>query len=161
MWLRYLLLAVLMVSCHVAQAASLYLVRHAEKHAGENPELTQQGHQRAQRLASLFSTTDLDVIYSTDYHRTRQTAQPMAAAKNLQVNVYDPKALTSLAEQLLADNKNAVIIGHSNTTPQLVRLLSNQAIPDMDEQTYHLIYQVITFPDHPDQPAVVNVFSSQ
>jgi len=144
----------------IADAASFYLIRHAEKQTGDDPELTVQGQQRAQRIAHLLSLTNSDAIYSTNYQRTRQTAEPIAQVKSLTVQHYNPKELKQFAHKLLSDNKDAVIVGHSNTTPQLVRLLSGQSVPDMDEQTYYKIYQVVTFPDVEGQPAVVNVLNS-
>lgn len=141
-------------------AATFYLIRHAEKQLGDNPPLTQQGEQRAQRIAGMLATADIDLIYSTNYHRTQATAQPLADSKHLPVVTYDAGDLENFAAQLLKENRNAVIIGHSNTTPQLVRLLSAHPVPDMDEQTYHLIYQVVMCPDATKSRAVVNILSS-
>ena len=47
-----------------------------------------------------------------------------------------------MKKQLLAQNGVVVVIGHSNTTPQLASLLSNQAIESMDESQYGHYYLV-------------------
>ncbi|KAA3638587.1 MAG: histidine phosphatase family protein [Proteobacteria bacterium] len=159
--LRLLFICLMLWSLGPASAATFYVLRHAEKQTGDDPALTEQGQQRAQRLANLLSNADIQAIYSSHYQRTRQTAEPIAEIKKLPITQYDPKALNQFAQKLLSENKNAVIIGHSNTTPQLVRMLSQQPIPDMDEKTYDLIYQVVTFSEIAGQQSVVNVLSSQ
>lgn len=160
MRLRYLCVCLMMTLMGVADSASFYVIRHAEKEPGDDPGLTVEGQQRAQRIANLLSLTDVEAVYSTNYQRTRQTAATIAQVKNLPVQQYDPNQLKQFAEKLLLKNSSAVIVGHSNTTPQLARLLSGQSIPDMDEKSFNLIYQVITIPDADMPHGVVNVLSS-
>lgn len=160
MRLRYLCVCLMMTLMGVADCASFYVIRHAEKGPGDDPGLTVEGQQRAQRIANLLSLTDIETVYSTNYQRTRQTAESIAQVKNLPVQQYDPKALKQFAEKLLLKNSSAVIVGHSNTTPQLARLLSGQSVPDMEEKSFNLIYQVITIPDADMPHGVVNVLSS-
>ena len=54
-----------------------YFIRHAEKDRtdlkNKDPELTEIGIQRAKKWADYFDNIDLDLIYSTNYKRTRQT----------------------------------------------------------------------------------------
>lgn len=154
-------LFVLMFCCAHVQAATFYLIRHAEKQTGDDPSLTREGLDRAQRIANLLAQADIKKIYSTDYRRTQETAKPLAKKADLSVIIYNPKDLKQFANEIRQSEGNVVIFGHSNTTPQLVRLLSGQAIPDMDESTYHLIYQVITFPESKNNKTAVNVLSSQ
>jgi len=143
------------------QAATFYLIRHAEKQSGDNPSLTRKGHERAHRIANLLAHADIKSIYTTDYRRTHETAEPLAKKLDLSVTTYDPKNLQQFAEELRLSEVNVVIFGHSNTTPQLTRYLSGQSVPDMDEITYHLIYQVIIIPELNNSKTVVNVLSSQ
>ena len=161
MRIKFLSICLLLMLLSTADAATFYLLRHAEKQTGDNPELTAQGQKRAGRVAKLLSLTDIQAIYSTDYQRTRQTAEPIAQVKNLPVQLYNPKSLKQFAQKLIDLNENAIIVGHSNTTPELVNLLSGQTVPAMDEGTFNLIYQVITIPDSTDKKAVINVLSSQ
>ncbi len=62
-------------------------------------------------------------MYSTNYKRTQQTALPIAKEQNLEIISYTTKELIS--EKFIANNKgkNIVIVGHSNTTPELVNIL--------------------------------------
>jgi len=124
---------------------TIYLVRHAEKQiiTGEkNPELTLCGIKRAEQLAVIFKNIKLANIYSTSYKRTMATAKPTAQQKQLTVKNYNPRELLLFAEQLIGDRKNALVVGHSNTTPQLTQLLSKQKVKELSELEYQEIYQV-------------------
>ncbi|WP_241264206.1 hypothetical protein [Bowmanella dokdonensis] len=58
---------------------------------------------------------------------------------------YDPQQLDNFASNLLERAENALIVGHSNTTPQLIEMLGGEA-PDMTESDYADIY-LLSFSD--------------
>jgi len=120
------------------QAFELYLVRHAEKQAdeGHDPHLTNNGYQRALKLADWLQDKSITDIWSSDYFRTRETAQPFADSVGSQLKIYDPRKLEQLATRLLQANHNALVVGHSNTTPELARILCQCDIEDMEESEY-------------------------
>jgi broad specificity phosphatase PhoE len=68
-------------------------VRHAEKMT-DNPKkrsLLTLKERQAQALAQLLSKKKIDAIYSTDYKRTKATAQPTATNHGLSIETYDSK----------------------------------------------------------------------
>jgi broad specificity phosphatase PhoE len=119
-------------------AFTLYLVRHAEKQAdgSHDPALTTDGEQRAKRLATWLSDKDIEDIYSSSYRRTVATAQPVATELGLLLFIYDPGNQPLLVERLLTRQDNALVVGHSNTIPELARMLCKCEIADMDEGEY-------------------------
>jgi len=123
---------------------TLYLVRHAEKQATEDkdPGLTDAGRYRSGQLAKWLQDKDVRKIWSSDYQRTRDTAGPLVSTLGLDLTLYDPRDLPALADQLLANRDNALIVGHSNTTPDLTRLLCQCKISDMAESEYDQLYVV-------------------
>lgn len=126
----------------------IYLVRHAEKQladpANKDPDLTERGQQRAVQLARVLRDSGINSIYSTDYRRTRQTAAPLAEKLQLPVTNYDPANLPALADRLRASSDNTLVVGHSNTTPQLVELLGGDFVSEIDEaQEYDRLYILI------------------
>ena len=123
---------------------TLYLVRHAEKQAdgGEDPGLTDAGIYRSEQLAKWLQDKDIREVWSSDYQRTRDTAEPLVSALGLEMTLYDPRDLPALSEELLGNRDNALIVGHSNTTPDLTRLLCQCDISDMDESEYDQLYVV-------------------
>ena len=104
-----------------------YFIRHAEKDRSDptnkNPSLTIQGLERANKWAIFFKDKNIAAVYSTNYIRTQQTALPIAKEQNIEIINYTTKELIS--EKFIANNKgkNIVIVGHSNTTPELVNIL--------------------------------------
>ncbi|MCG7534257.1 phosphoglycerate mutase family protein [Pseudoalteromonas sp. OOF1S-7] len=137
----FLILIMLTAAAAHALPDRIVLIRHAEKQAGKNPELTQQGQQRAQRLVTLLAPLDPDRLFSTDYHRTKQTLAPLSAATSIEVQLYDPSALAVFATQLKAQSGTIVVAGHSNTTPELVKLLSGHSV-SIREDEFHKVFIV-------------------
>ena len=130
-----------------ALAADIYLVRHAEKQTDttEDPDLTETGRLRAANLAVLFKSAGIGRVFTTDYKRTRETAAPVARVAGVEMEIYDPKALEALATRLLESRDNALVVGHSNTTPELVGLLGGEAGPPIVEAwEYDRLYLLLT-----------------
>ena len=132
----------------IATAVStFYLIRHAEKDRSDaenaDPELNQTGLGRAMHWAEIMDNVALDAIYSTDYQRTAMTASPTSVKKDIDVQYYDPQNIDF--EQFKVDNvnKNVLVVGHSNTTPEFVnRLLDDevyQALDDTDNGSLFIV----------------------
>jgi phosphohistidine phosphatase SixA len=144
--MRFSLILVLLICCLTTCTTApgskddytLYLVRHAEKQAdgSRDPELTEAGVRRSENLGSWFADKDIQDVWSSDYKRTRDTARPTLARLGLDLIIYDPRDLTALSASLISNQKNALVVGHSNTTPELARLLCMCDIDDMDDSEY-------------------------
>ncbi|TMP27731.1 phosphohistidine phosphatase [Pseudoalteromonas rubra] len=119
----------------------IVLVRHAEKMTGPDPELTEQGHNRAQRLVTLLTPYKPTGLFSTNYNRTKQTLAPLSRATSVSVELYDPSELAHFAQQLKGYSGTLVVAGHSNTTPELVKHLSGQAV-SISEKEFHKVFIV-------------------
>ena len=124
-----------------------YFIRHAEKDRSDstnkNPSLTIQGLERANKWALFFKDKNIAAVYSTNYKRTQQTALPIAKEQNLEIISYTAKELIS--EKFIANNKgkNIVIVGHSNTTPELVNsLLGEKKYEDIADRENNNIFIV-------------------
>ncbi len=124
--------------------ATFYLVRHAEKELeGDDPALSPAGEERAEELARILRDVKFDGIYSTDTRRTRDTAAPLIAQTGLSLRFYDGRELTEFAQQLSDLTGNYLIVGHSNTTPDLVRALGGEGgDPIVEADEYDRLYQV-------------------
>jgi len=141
-FLLTLLIACCFSSSVVAEDTSsrykLYLIRHAEKEpdGSRDPVLTEAGKQRSEQLAKWFQDKDIKDIWSSDYHRTRDTVKPLLKNLGLALNNYDPGNQSVLVNQLHDRQRNALIVGHSNTIPELARLLCKCKIADMDDSEH-------------------------
>lgn len=112
---------------------TVIIVRHAEAgdtHRGGDNALTPDGRTRAKELARVLGDNQLRSIYITHYQRNRQTAElvPRAAAGE-KPTVIDDVPATIKAVQGEPWGTTSLIVGHSNTVPDLVRGLAGQALP--------------------------------
>jgi len=120
----------------------VFLVRHAEKtEAKDDPALSAAGRQRSRQLANLLSDAGIDHIYSTDFNRTRETASPIAGMTGLDVELYTWENPASLALSLKQGGKRNLVVGHSNTTTELVTLLGGDPGTEIEESSeYDRLY---------------------
>ena len=127
---------------------TVVVLRHAEKALGtiDDPPLSPEGEQRSERLALLFGERmgagHLDAIYVTNTRRTQQSAAPLAARLHLTPVVMPAADVSATAARLLKDHRGGtvLVIGHSNTLPQLVRELSGKQIEPIPDEDYGEIY---------------------
>jgi len=131
-----------------AAPGMVYLVRHGEKTPDDkDPTLTAQGRQRAQNIATMLAKTGIAHVFSTPTNRTRQTAQPLAQAGGLPVQEYDPRAPRALVEKVKGLTGPVLVVGHSNTLSELVRLFGGEPGPEIADNEYDRVYQLIPGPN--------------
>jgi 2,3-bisphosphoglycerate-dependent phosphoglycerate mutase len=134
-----------------AQDLTIILVRHAEKDASPSmvradPDLSPEGKQRALKFFEVVKKYNPQQIFTTNYRRTRLTVDPLASNQNekyrMWVEAYNPAEQDTFAQKLLGLKvKTVVVVGHSNTIPQLANLLlKQQKYKDLDDSVYNKIF---------------------
>lgn len=130
-----------------APITTVILVRHAEKAgaSGDVP-LSAAGIERANELVHVLAGTSIAAIYETPYLRTEQTAAPLAVAHHLEpidVNTGATYA-RDVAGAILRDHKGetVVVVGHSNTTPDVIRALGVANPPAIADSEYDNLFVV-------------------
>ncbi len=113
----------------------VFLVRHAEKiDNSKDPNLSSEGLERALTLAGALRNANIEYVHSSDFIRTRDTAAPIADAQGLEVELYDPDNLPVLVEKLRRTGGLHLVVGHSNSTPSLVKLLGGDPGAEINEE---------------------------
>ena len=134
-------------SSEATTASTVYLVRHAERAADHpsDPTLTLAGTARAALLARMLRDVELTSVLSTDFRRTRLTAEPVARDHGLTVESYEPRGegLDRLLERLRSTPGHHLVVGHSNTTPAVVEALGGDPLSPIDEAEYDRLYIVV------------------
>jgi broad specificity phosphatase PhoE len=136
-----------------AAQSTVFVVRHAERAdttAGAaptmnaDPELSDVGKARAESLATALKDAGITAIYVTEFKRTQQTAAPLAKALGLTPIVVSSKDVAGLAEQVKAAKGNVLVVGHSNTVPQVVAQLgpAGAAPPTLADTEYDSLFVV-------------------
>jgi broad specificity phosphatase PhoE len=131
----------------VEKTTTYFLIRHAEKvrenPSDKNPDLNERGFQRAENWKNVLKHVSIDVIYSTNYSRTLNTAEPIAKNFNLKPIIYNPSKINFDLFQTENEGKNVLIVGHSNTIPQFVNgFIKHQKYPEMDDDEFSHLYIV-------------------
>lgn len=127
-----------------------YFVRHADKDLSDptnnNPMLTTEGHNRAMRWGDYFTDKNIELIYTTPYHRTTQTAAHIAMKVDSSAVIYDyfPNILYDNAFKLETFGKTTVVVGHSNTNPTFVnKIIGANTYEDIPDEEYRRVYKVV------------------
>lgn len=132
-------------------ATTVILVRHAEKVTepadDENPGLTDAGRTRAERLAMILAACNLKAVYSTQYTRTRLTAEPTAKEFGLQITQVDATKSKKLVDDILTNHggQTVLVVGHSNTLAEIIQLLGGGPIVDIGDNDYDNLFIVTVY----------------
>jgi len=129
-----------------AQTKTIILVRHAEKAdaTSQDPELSDAGRQRAERLIKVAGKYKPGALYSTNFKRTRDTLGPLAAKRKKTVETYDPRKPADLLDAIMKSKfKRHIIAGHSNTVPGLANLIAKKDVfKNLDESEYGVMWVI-------------------
>jgi len=132
------LFLLLFVSVSKASAQPVVvIVRHAEKatNAGKDPDLSSAGRARADALARILKDAGITAIFTSEFKRTQETAAPTATSTQVTPMVVAAKDTAALVARLHQLNGNALVVGHGDTIPNLVKALGINSpinIPDAD-----------------------------
>ena len=137
-----LLFSVLLVSTAAAQS-TIFLVRHAEKAGGDDPDLTETGRARAESLATALKDAGITAIYTSEVKRTQQTAAPLAKALHLEPTMIAAKDRAALVAKLQSSSGNALVVGHSNTIPEIIKALGIAAPITIADNDYDNLFVVV------------------
>lgn len=125
---------------------TIVVVRHAEKILNDekDPDLTEEGYQRAIRLQNHLRDWPVELFLSTNYKRCIKTIEPLASLKNMEIELYNADSLHQLVARIQnSDQCNFLISGHSNTNPQLINhLIEEEQFSEIPPMEYDGLYIV-------------------
>lgn len=129
------------------EKTTYYFIRHTEKDVSDphkaDPHLTQNGLERAAFWAKYFADKNIDLIYSTKYSRTIQTAIPTLDTLNLDLNIYEGFKLYTPEFLRETNGKTVLIVGHQNSLPDLInKILGEEKYPNIPADEYGYLYTI-------------------
>lgn len=142
------------------KVTTVFLVRHAEKDTTppENPPLTEQGKKRSEALAQALKEANIKAIYTSQFLRTQQTAEPLGkllgvtpASIQLRMDSKNPRQVSEESLREIVDKiharsgEAALVVGHSNTIPEVIRLLGANEAPAIDEKQFDDLFVVTVY----------------
>ena len=150
-------LTVFFVACLLALPAAaqhtVFLVRHAERADSSpgtspamaaDPDLSVAGRARAEHLAEALKDAKITAIFATEFKRTQQTAAPLAKALGLTVKIVSADSEASLVADLKAAKGNVLVVGHSNTVPELIKRLGVTTAVSIGDDDFDNLFIVNT-----------------
>jgi phosphohistidine phosphatase SixA len=139
------------VSLSIASAEPfVVIVRHGEKasNSDKDPDLSSAGTARAMVLAEMLKDSGVIAIFTTEFKRTQETAAPASKSLGVTAVSIPAKDIATLAGKLRELKGNALVVGHGNTIPDLVKSLGIDAPVNISENDYSQIL-VINLGDKP------------
>ena len=129
----------LLCSC---SSTNYYVVRHAERvDNSRNSALSAAGLKSAEDLKDTLLSKKIDLVYVSTFIRTQQTAQPTATAKSLPLIIYKPDTTAGFISHLKKiKGKGVLVVGHSDTVPEIVSGLSHQAVASIPDNDFDNLY---------------------
>jgi len=139
---------------------TVFLIRHAERadEPRQDPPLTDAGVSRSQALARLLSNAGVKAIFTSQFTRTKQTAEPLATKLGLTVTPFTLKSNPSnprqIAEESTAEVTNKIlersgqsvlVVGHSNSIPDVIKMLGGDTVPTIDERKFDDLFIVTVY----------------
>ena len=139
---------------------TVFLIRHAEKEdePRQDPPLKKEGVARAQELARLLRGTGIKAIYTSQFARTKLTAEPVASklgltatAISLKSNPANPRQIaeestTEVVNKIMERaGENVLVVGHSNSIPDVIKMLGGDVVPTIDERKFDDLFIVTVY----------------
>jgi broad specificity phosphatase PhoE len=148
------LLFLIFLTAAFAQSESnittVILVRHAEKSTTpkDDPLLTDAGKTRAAHLADMLSNAGVQAIYTSQFERTKLTAEPIAKKLSINPTIIDAAKSDEFANTIRSKNagQTVLVVGHSNSLPEIIHALNGPEIPELDDQEYDSFF-VLSVPE--------------
>jgi len=122
-------------------ADKIYVMRHLQKAEGTDPPLSAEGTTNAQLLAARLATSGIKAIFATPTRRAMQTGEPLAKKLKITITNYDPSKPDELVKIVTKLKGRVLIVGHSNTVPDIVTRFGGTAVP-LTEQDYGTVFVV-------------------
>ncbi len=146
----FLLIVALLAAAATAPAVhaadTVFVMRHLQKAQGGDPPLSPEGAANAQALADMLAKSGIKAIFATPTHRAMQTAEPLAAKLGITVTSYDPAKPQALVTAVGKISGAVLVVGHSNTVPDLVARFGGKQPVSLTEQDYGTVF-VVTHDD--------------
>ncbi len=131
----------------------VFLVRHAEKAQdgdAKDPELSAAGRARAEALAKIVKDVGVTAIFATEFKRTQQTAAPLSRLTGIPITTVPAKDTARLVAKLKKTVGCALVVGHSNTVPEIIRALGVTQPITIGDADYSNLFVVKTETNPPE-----------
>jgi broad specificity phosphatase PhoE len=125
---------------------NVVLIRHAERDSSGHDALSAAGRKRAQLLVSMFREAGVSALFTSEFTRTKQTAEPLAQALAI-----TPREIASdldaARDQIRDGGALSIVVGHSDTVPLLIGALGGPPDLQIQDDEFDRMFVVGVGPD--------------
>ena len=106
----------------------------------------------------LLGSAGIKAIFTSQFTRTKLTAEPLASKLGLTVAPISlkisPTNPRQIAEESTAEvvnkimerpGENVLVVGHSNSSPDLIKMLGGDVVPTIDERKFDDLFIVTVY----------------
>ena len=128
-----------------SSVTTVILIRHGERNAptptNPDPHLNAAGKARAKKLIHVVGQSGIKAIYRSHFVRAKETAQPLAIHLGLSAIEMD-EALQ--VNDILSNHAGqaVLVIGHSDTVPDIISRLGAGSLPVIDDGEFDNLFVV-------------------
>lgn len=124
---------------------TIVLVRHAERDASGADAVSPAGRRRADLLARMYRQSGVSAVFTSAFNRTKQTARPLAQAIGI-TPIELNGTVTENRNKILGAGPLSVVVGHSDSVPELIAALGGPAGLEIDEAEFDLMFVLTVTP---------------
>ena len=125
------------------KGTTVIVVRHAEKaDSSEDPNLSEAGKKRAERLALTLAAAKVAALFSSQYKRTQQTLHPLAKRLGLEISTVNASMTQELVRRMLSEfpGQTIVVASHSDKVTEIIEALGGQSVGYLGESEYDSLF---------------------
>ena len=140
----FALAILVLLSVSIASAEPfVVIVRHAEKvDNSKDSDLSPVGQARAERLAQLLKDAKIAGIFVTELKRTQETAAPVSKLAGVVATIVPAKDYGALIARLRQVEGSALVVGHGNTIPDIIKALGIETPVQIADDDYTDLFVV-------------------
>lgn len=149
----------------MSNITTVLLIRHADI---DNPHgvddensisLNSNGQKRAQSLVNIIEKAPILAVYTSNIHRSIQTAQPILERLHSSIEHKKIDEPQKIVEDILSNfrGQNVLVIHHSNTVPKIIKILSNEIVGTISESEFDNFYIVNIYISDNEEDKFTNV----
>ena len=120
----------------------VFIMRHLDTARGDDPELSAEGKANAARLARYLTDAGIKAVFVTRTRRAMETGNAVAGQAGIPTTIYDHRDVGGLIRAVQAVGGPVLIVGHSNTAPDLVAAFGGDRPGPIDHEDFGTVWRV-------------------
>lgn len=148
----------------VGAQEAIYIVRHTDPpttlsldEIRDETPLSESGQQRARMLAERLKDAGITAVYATQARRTVETAEPLAKALGLEIQVHSYEDSAGLVSVLRSEHgkDKVLVVGHWSTIPEILAALGDSGEVKIERSAFDNLFVVV--PKGEQAPVVLHL----